>query len=327
MTVTPGTSPGSVGVAQTVCSGTAPSTLNLTGHVGVVVKWQSSLNGTTWTDIANTTTSHSPGPLTSTTHFRAIVQSGSCPGIASGAAIITVNPPTVGGTVTPSQSICNGTAPYTLFLQNQVGTVVKWQSSPNGMAPWTDIAHTGTSYSPGVLTATVHFRAVVQSGVCPPANSTAAIITVNAVPTVSMPPFSPVCVNGAVIPLNMGSPAGGTYSGVGVNGAGFTPSAAGVGTHVITYTYTNGAGCTASTSQPITVNALPTVTLANFAPVCLNTAVFALSGGSPTGGSYSGPGVSGGNFNPATAGVGTHTSPIHSRMEMVAPIRLQKPSS
>ncbi|MFZ4707518.1 MAG: hypothetical protein ACOYMF_16080, partial [Bacteroidales bacterium] len=34
---------------------------------------------------------------------------------------------------------------------------------------------------------------------------------------------------------------------------------------------------------------------------------FALTGGSPTGGVYSGPGVAGGTFTPATAGVGTHT--------------------
>ncbi|MCK6690896.1 MAG: hypothetical protein L6Q97_02210 [Thermoanaerobaculia bacterium] len=41
--------------------------------------------------------------------------------------------------------------------------------------------------------------------------------------------------------------------------------------------------------------------------VCVDAAPFALGGGAPAGGVYSGNGVSGGMFNPAVAGVGTHT--------------------
>ncbi len=43
------------------------------------------------------------------------------------------------------------------------------------------------------------------------------------------------------------------------------------------------------------------------ADVCISAPAFALSGGSPAGGTYSGTGVSGGIFNPATAGAGTFT--------------------
>jgi hypothetical protein len=39
----------------------------------------------------------------------------------------------------------------------------------------------------------------------------------------------------------------------------------------------------------------------------VDAADFALSGGLPVGGTYSGTGVSGGNFSPSTAGAGTHT--------------------
>ncbi|MFZ4707534.1 MAG: hypothetical protein ACOYMF_16160, partial [Bacteroidales bacterium] len=42
-------------------------------------------------------------------------------------------------------------------------------------------------------------------------------------------------------------------------------------------------------------------------PFCVNAAAFALAGGTPAGGTYSGPGVAGGIFTPATAGVGVHT--------------------
>jgi hypothetical protein len=39
----------------------------------------------------------------------------------------------------------------------------------------------------------------------------------------------------------------------------------------------------------------------------VNWAAYALTGGSPNGGVYSGNGVSGGNFDPSVAGIGNHT--------------------
>jgi uncharacterized protein (TIGR02145 family) len=49
-------------------------------------------------------------------------------------------------------------------------------------------------------------------------------------------------------PFNLkgGIPLGGMYSGAGVAGGNFHPAIAGVGTHQITYTYTNAALCSAS---------------------------------------------------------------------------------
>ncbi|MEM8509793.1 MAG: BspA family leucine-rich repeat surface protein [Bacteroidota bacterium] len=61
---------------------------------------------------------------------------------------------------------------------------------------------------------------------------------------------------------------------------------------------------------------LPEVTLAPFADVLDTDAAFPLTGGSPEGGSYSGPGVSGGMFDPTAVGLGsfeivyTFTDPI-----------------
>ena len=78
------------------------------------------------------------------------------------------------------------------------------------------------------------------------------------------------------------------------------------GTYAVTYT--DGNGCSATSAQvAVTVNALPTVTLAPFADICDHASVFSLSGGTPAGGAYSGTGVSSGMFDPFVAGVGTHT--------------------
>ena len=50
------------------------------------------------------------------------------------------------------------------------------------------------------------------------------------------------------------SPIGGTFSGPGMIGSIFNPNAAGVGTHMLTYTYTHPiTGCSASQIQYITV--------------------------------------------------------------------------
>ncbi|MEH6511550.1 MAG: HYR domain-containing protein, partial [Maribacter arcticus] len=65
-------------------------------------------------------------------------------------------------------------------------------------------------------------------------------------------------------------------------------------------------GCTKTLTFTLTGPPLPAVTLTPFASV-LNTApAFTLTGGSPAGGTYSGPGVIANTFNPAI-GVGTYT--------------------
>lgn len=66
-------------------------------------------------------------------------------------------------------------------------------------------------------------------------------------------------------------------------------------------------GCSAMDSVFITLNPLPTVSFtSSIDTVCVTSGVATLSGGSPSGGVYSGPGVSGTNFNPTTAGIGIH---------------------
>ncbi|MGH1436796.1 MAG: choice-of-anchor A family protein, partial [Lewinella sp.] len=128
------------------------------------------------------------------------------------------------------------------------------------------------------------------------------------------------CVtDGALTGLGSGTPTGGVYSGPGVTDDGngmtysFDPAAAGVGTHLLTYTFTDGNGCTNSASDDKEVFATPTAAFTAPADLCIDAGVQSgLGGGTPTGGVYSGAGVTDdGNgmtysFDPAAAGVGTH---------------------
>ncbi|GAB3859872.1 hypothetical protein GCM10028822_37140 [Hymenobacter terrigena] len=116
----------------------------------------------------------------------------------------------------------------------------------------------------------------------------------------------------------VGTPAGGVWTGPGVTGSVatgfvFTPSVALLGLQTLTYTVASTGICTTTGTRRITVGSPPTVT---FAPV--GTGVFCRAAtdpalarvplvGTPAGGTFSGPGVANGFFDPMVAGAGTHT--------------------
>ncbi|MEM8906587.1 MAG: hypothetical protein AAGD05_01970, partial [Bacteroidota bacterium] len=137
----------------------------------------------------------------------------------------------------------------------------------------------------------------------------AKAFTVFALPSVALNlGTDEACVDQTNITLSGGSPIGGIYSGPNVSGSIFNPAAAGVGTHTITYTYTDANGCVNTATDDIEVHALPAVSLSlGIDEACVDQTSIALSGGSPAIGVYSGANVSGSTFNPAVAGVGTHT--------------------
>ena len=109
---------------------------------------------------------------------------------------------------------------------------------------------------------------------CTASSSNSINVTVNPLPNVTLNAFTAVCSTDPQFALTGGSPSGGTYSGTGVSAGNFNPMTAGVGTHTITYTYTDGNGCTNMTTQNITVNnctGIPTIQLqAPYCPYTMN---------------------------------------------------------
>ncbi|HJW28756.1 MAG TPA: hypothetical protein VJ508_05835, partial [Saprospiraceae bacterium] len=129
---------------------------------------------------------------------------------------------------------------------------------------------------------------------------------VDGLPMVTCPANSNTCINTPPYALTGGIPNNGTYSGPGVSMNTFDPSIAGTGVKTITYTVTDGNSCSSSCTFTITVNALPTVTCPLNSSTCITTPPYALTGGMPLGGTYSGLGVSMNLFFPAIAGPGPH---------------------
>ena len=70
--------------------------------------------------------------------------------------------------------------------------------------------------------------------------------------------------------LDQGYPSGGVYSGTGVSGTNFDASVAGVGTHSITYTYTDPDGCTNFATKDIIVTAVPSAPTASDRECCVS---------------------------------------------------------
>ena len=138
-------------------------------------------------------------------------------------------------------------------------------------------------------------------------SSTTQNVTVNAATSVSITGLAAsYCSNDGSVAMT-GTPSGGTFSGNGVSGTTFDPAMASSGNNIITYTYTNGSGCTTSTTQNVTVNAVPTVSINGLlATYCVSSSSVAMTG-TPSGGTFSGNGVSGTTFDPASAGIGNHT--------------------
>ncbi|RDC64627.1 SBBP repeat-containing protein [Adhaeribacter pallidiroseus] len=90
-------------------------------------------------------------------------------------------------------------------------------------------------------------------------------LTITALPEVSAGADETVCASASSFSLSGFSPAGGTWSGTGVNAPGvFTPALAQVGTHTLTYSVQKGA-CSFSSTKTITV-VVPTSIMAAIVP-------------------------------------------------------------
>ncbi|HSA42772.1 MAG TPA: hypothetical protein P5112_03735 [Bacteroidales bacterium] len=138
-------------------------------------------------------------------------------------------------------------------------------------------------------------------------NTCTFVISVNDMPVVNCPADMSSCFDAPAFALTGGTPAGGLYSGAGVTGNSFDPAAAGPGLHTITYIYTDINGCNNQCNFSILVFALPVVNCPADISVCIDVPAFELTGGTPSGGTYSGPGVSSNSFDPSAAGPGIHS--------------------
>ncbi len=322
----------------TVCSGSAASfSVTATGS-GISYQWEMSTNGgTTWTPIgganAATYTIASTTVGMNNNQFHCIV-SGTCtPSATSNAATLTVGSSVTVTSNPANQTICEGTGTSFTAAASGSGLNYQWEVSTNGGTTWSNVTNGGT-YSGATTTTltltntpptfnTYRYRCNITSPPCTPGITSAATLTVNTFPVITAQPTNQtICEGGnptfsvtattAVGSLTyqwqVSTNSGTTWTNIaGATTNTFSQTNIPVGQNGYQYRVAVTAGCGTSNSNAatITVNTFPVASITNLpTTLCLTDPVYALTA-SQTGGTWNGPGVTGSNFSPSAAGLGT----------------------
>ncbi len=191
-TIVPPLGAGAISSSQTICVGATPATLTSTtsasGGVGTInYQWESSLDNTTWSNVASATSAtYSPGAISVNTYFRRKASTSTDAAVYTSAILITVQQ-SVGGSIAGSAIVCPGTNSTVLTLSGYTGSITKWQSSLNSnFSGSTDINSNTASITATNLNSTTYYRAVVTLGSCTAATSGTASVTVNPAPAISI---------------------------------------------------------------------------------------------------------------------------------------------
>ena len=133
---------------------------------------------------------------------------------------------------------------------------------------------------------------------------TTAIILIVPYPDATIAPVDTLCLDSD--PVTLQAPdQGGKWTGTGVSNGKFNPSVAGPGDHKISYEITDSNGCTDSDEITVTVVLPPEASINPVSTMFVNDPAVTLTA-IPSGGIWTGNGVSDGVFDPSEAGVGEH---------------------
>jgi hypothetical protein len=265
--------PISISGQASVCAGGSAETYSISSVSGATNYTWTLPTG--WTGSSTgTTISATPG-LGAQSGYITVKANNDCDSSAEQQLYVTVSQPTVGGSVSGGTSVCASSNSTLLTLSGHTGSITRWESSTDGGTTWTNIANTNNTYTATNLNTTTQFRAVIQNGVCAPANSLMDVITVNQAPSVGkLSPHTPQCSGDL---FNMSKPVmndnGSTITSDGwqieteVNTNLFTDMpaiyvlAAADNNKRIRYHAINGCGTGYSDTVALDVNPLPTVIL------------------------------------------------------------------
>lgn len=305
--------PGTISGAATVCSSSTGNTYSISAVTGAT--------SYTWTVPTGATITAGQGTNSitvsagSTAGNITVTATNAC-GTSSAAtfALGISTTPATPGTISGSAIACSSSTGNVYSISPVSGATSYTWAVPSGATISSGQGTTSATVSFGSTSGNVTVTATNSCG-----TSTAATF---AVTLTSAAPATPGAISGTSAICE--SSTSNTYSIAAVSGAttytwtvpAGTTITSGQGSTSITVTAgatsgtisvvaSSSCGTSASSDFVLTVNPLPVVTQSALTNACANWSSFALSGGSPAGGTYSGTGVSGGMFDPAVSGVGT----------------------
>ena len=252
-----------------VCTG---SSLTLTGGGASTYTWDN-----------NVMNAVSFVPTATTTYMVTGTDANGCVNTAT--TTVTVNPLPVVTATSSAATLCSGGS---VILTGGGALTYTWDNNVMNAFPF-------------IPTATNTYM-VTGTDVNGCVNTAIITVTVNPLPIVSLGPNIIQCGGTALLD------AGNTGSVYLWNNASTTQTitVSASGTYIVVVTNING--CTGSDTALVTINSIPAVTAsASSVVVCVDDATVSLTG-TPTGGVWSGPGVTGSTLSPTAAGLGLHTT-------------------
>lgn len=292
----------SISGTQTICFNEDPDTLKITTSnllkSDVTFQWQSSINGTLWTDILGKTTKELALTKNGVTKFYRVKATWqNCTALFTDSVLVSVYQDMNAGTLKTNQTICYGSTPSILSFQNipsggGESYTYQWQISSDSLS-FADIpGATSLVYPPPSLTSTTFYRVKVNSVLgCGVLNTNIIRIKVYALFVGSdVQSNDTICYNSSPDTLRLiTNPAGGngvyTYiwqsstdninwsSISGQTSKNLKPAAIKVTTYYRVVIF-SGAGCGSYTSNPITIKVWPTIVKARISSnqnICFNT--------------------------------------------------------
>ncbi len=254
--------------ANAVCGDVNSGTLTLAGFNGNILKWEVAPTADgPWSTVDNTTSTLNYNDLSFTQHFRAVVQNGVCNLLRSNIVAVTVDQPTVGGTVLGSSVVCGAANNGVLRIVNFRGSILGWESRLNSEAAWNAIpGEFLDSLVVSNVTDSTFYRAIIKSGVCPTQLAFAAVVRVAPNPVADF--FADaVCEDSETVFIN-GSriSAGSIVANSWDLGDGRSNTLKDPkhiydkpGSYNVRLTTTSNVGCITSVTKLVTVNAFPIV--------------------------------------------------------------------
>lgn len=246
------------------------------GDVGAITSWSITfeVNGAVWTPVtglftdANTQNAYVAGTMaatlyakpTTTTTYTATRSTVTCTS-GSATSVVTVFQPAVITTQPANVTLCAGANATFSVVATGSSLSYQWQLSTDNGTTWANITGENSATLTIANTTTAlsgrRYRVIINN-TCNSVTSSAATLTVNAPTPVTATDLwnRRICISDTLVPL-VGTPVGGSWSGIGVSGFNFIPGATAVGTYTLTYSYTNAAGCTSTDTTKAVVSDCP----------------------------------------------------------------------
>ncbi|MDP3128445.1 MAG: PKD-like domain-containing protein, partial [Sediminibacterium sp.] len=311
ITVNPATNPGTLAADATVCATSNNGTLTLSNYLSSILRWESSVdNGSSWTNVANTSNTLAYNNLSATTKYRAYVQNAVCPSLYSNIVTITVLQPVTTANAGPDTTVINGITSYKLGANTPTSGTGTWSVLPGGPStlsfvnpsdPNTTVG--GLAFNPGTPPTNGNYKLVwtVSNGYCAISRDTMQITVQPPTNPGVIGPDAVVCTSN-----NHGTLVLSDYLGTVLQwessidyGATWSVIVSTVGTNQATYTYDNlttttlfralvknGVGAELYSGIAATVTVLQLVTPADAGPdqTLCNTTSTSLAANTPVSG-------------------------------------------